>query len=128
MRNYKDMELQICNSKNEALVLAERNASRISAGRLLALAARRAESPACFFWRKGMENMKNVAALGMALEEIESIMEKMGGSILSRMEIDQAASSSEEEGGIWIKATMLFNLTKLSEYAALSPRQAPNTP
>jgi hypothetical protein len=71
-----------------------------------------------------MEMMKHVTALGQALEEIEALMGKMGGCIDSGMEVDYGhISPGTNEGWITANPKLFFDLPKLHEYVAQSPRQ-----
>ena len=70
-----------------------------------------------------MAKMNNLAVLGRAMEEVETVLKKMGGTIESDMTISQIDYMSDS-GVIWVKAEMYFDSKKLNEYVAQPHPQA----
>ena len=68
---------------------------------------------------RNYENGKNVVALGMAISEIESLLEKMGGKTASSMTINELVGISPEGSKtLSLTQTLYFDLSKLNEYFA----------
>jgi len=68
------------------------------------------------------ESGKDVVALGMAISEIESLLDEMGGYTSTDVTIRELYGLSPEGGKtLCVTATLHFDLTKLSEYFARKP-------
>jgi len=65
--------------------------------------------------------MKNITVLGQALDKIEVLVVEMGGFIEPGMEVCQSVTANNE-GEVWAKATLAFDLAKLKEYIAQHPQ------
>jgi hypothetical protein len=66
--------------------------------------------------------MENVRNLTEALAQVEELIWKMGGVFSPHMKIDQMPMWGDKKE-ISVKATMYFDLEKLSEYTAQLLRQ-----
>ena len=68
------------------------------------------------------ESGKDVVALGMAISEIESLLDEMGGYTNTDVTISELCGLTPEGGKrLRVTATMLFDQSKLSEYFARKP-------